>query len=496
MNTDYPLISVIIPVYNMEQHLGETLDSVLSSDYPTFEVVIMDDGSTDSSFKIAQEYALKDKRVKVYTQTNASACSARNHAISLAKGEYILPVDSDNTITPQFISNAVKVIISDPDIKVVCPRADFFGDRTGEWKLPPFSLNLIAHRNIMDTCAMYRKADWARVGGYCEDIIAREDWEFWISILKDGGKVVKLPEISLHYRVRKNSKRVSDRSMKRHVIDTLNRRHPEFFERELGGPLRYQRTWSRLINRFHRFFNPRSVTVNEKYGNLADFVKVMPTLFKNNYGKIIYKGRNELREMNLNGVDLVVKSYRIPNIVNRIAYGIFRSSKAERSYHYASLLRDNGIGSPEPVAYYTERKGLLFTHSYFISLKSECQYTYMDLIKHDIPNAEKIVKAIAHVAAKMHEKGYLHKDFSRGNILFKEEKDNVLVEIIDLNRIRFRKIGIEEGCKNFERLPATPQIHRWLAQEYALVRDFDPDKCYELITSYRNAQPDANPFNK
>lgn len=491
MAQENPLVSVVIPVYNMEQFLGETLDSVLASEYNALEVIIMDDGSKDNSYKIAQEYAARDSRVKAYTQSNAGACAARNHAISLAQGEFILPVDSDNTITPQFISDAVKIISSDSKIKAVCPRADFFGDRTGEWKLPQFSLNLIAHRNIMDTCAMYRKADWARVGGYCTEIIAREDWEFWISILKDGGKVVKLPDIALHYRVRKNSKRVSDRQLKRHVVDTLNRRHPEFFERELGGPLHYNRSWSRFFNKINRFFNPRKVVVNEKYINLAGYIKVMPQLFENDYGKIIYKGRNELREMNINGIDIVVKSYKVPNIINRIAYGLLRSSKAERSYKYAHMLQTNKINTPTPVAFYTERKGLLFTRSYFASLKSECPYTYMDLIKQDIPNAENIIKAIARTAAQMHEKGYLHKDFSRGNILFKDNGDNILVEIIDLNRIRFREIGIEEGCKNFERLPATPQIHSILAQEYASARGFDNKKCHELITSYRNAQPDA-----
>ena len=106
--------------------------------------------------------------------------------------------------------------------------------------------------------SLYRRSDWERIGGYCEDIIAREDWEFWIAMLKDGGRVVRLPEVGLYYRVRPQSKRVSDRALKHHVIDTLNRRHPEFFERELGGPLRYRRSWSRVINFFSK------VVVDEK----------------------------------------------------------------------------------------------------------------------------------------------------------------------------------------------------------------------------------------
>ena len=133
-------------------------------------------------------------------------------------------------------------------------RAEFFGDRTGEWKLQDFDINLLARKNFIPITAVYRKIEWEKAGGYCEEIIAREDWEFWISVLKNGGKVVKLPQVLLFYRFRQNSKRVSDRKLKHHVIDTLNKRHPEFFERYLGGPLRYNRSWSRVINRLTRWF--------------------------------------------------------------------------------------------------------------------------------------------------------------------------------------------------------------------------------------------------
>ena len=201
-----PMVSVVIPVYNMETFLAETLESVLSSVYPSFEVIVMDDGSKDNSLAVARSFAEKDSRVKVFTQKNAGACAARNNAISKANGIYILPVDADNLVEPTFIGDAAAILKDNPEVKVVAPRSDFFGARSGEWKLPPFSLELIARKNIMDTCAMYRKSDWERIGGYCEEIIAREDWEFWISMLKDGGEVRKLPYIALHYRVREGSK--------------------------------------------------------------------------------------------------------------------------------------------------------------------------------------------------------------------------------------------------------------------------------------------------
>lgn len=483
-----PLVSVVVPVYNMEAFLPETLDSILASDYPNFEVVVVDDGSKDASYRIACDYAKKDQRVRAYTQPNGGACAARNQAVRLAKGEFILPVDADNLIEPGLIADSVKEILKDPSVKVVAPRADFFGERTGEWKLPPFSLHLLARKNIMDTCALYRKVEWERAGGYCESIIAREDWEFWIAVLKDGGKVVRLPEIGLHYRIRNVSKRVTDRSLKRHVVKTLNARHPEFFERELGGPLRYRRSWSVLLNRICRLFHPRKVYVDAGFCTLTSYVKALPALFKYDSGTVIYKGRNELREMDWYGTKVVIKSFRVPNLINRIAYGVFRSSKAQRSFEYAEMLRREGIGSPAPVAYYTERNGLLFTRSYYVSLKSECPYSYVNLMRGDFPGQEEILRAIARTTAALHEKGYLHKDYSRGNILFRHTDKGVEVEIIDLNRIRFRTVNMEEGCRNFERLPGTPEMFAILADEYAKARGFDANECLKLILKYNNAQ--------
>lgn len=483
-----PLVSVVVPVYNMECFLPETLDSVLASTYPNMEVVIVDDGSKDASYRIACEYAARDKRVRAYTQPNGGACAARNQAIRLSEGEFILPVDADNLIEPNLIADAVAEMQKDSSVKVVAPRADFFGERTGEWKLPSFSLHLLARKNIMDTCALYRKAEWERTGGYCEDIVAREDWEFWIAVLKDGGKVVRLPEIGLHYRIRNTSKRVTDRTLKRHVVETLNRRHPEFFERELGGPLHYRRSWSVLLNRMYRLFHPRKVFVGSNYRELAVYAKTLPALFRLDKGEVIYKGRNELRKMDWNGTEVVVKSFRVPNLINRIAYGVFRSSKAQRSFEYAEMLRREGIGSPAPVAYYTERNGLLFTRSYYACLKSECPYSYVNLMRGDFPGQEDILRAIARTTAALHERGYLHKDYSRGNILFRRTDKGVEVEIIDLNRIRFRKVGMEEGCRNFERLPGTPEMFAILADEYAKARGFDAKECLNLILKYNNAQ--------
>ena len=243
-----PLVSVIMPAYNASEWLEEALMSVMASDYRPLEVIVIDDGSKDDTLTKAQNFAKKHEEVVVYSQPNSGASAARNNAIRRSHGTYILPVDADNIIDPRYILEAVEVLEQHPEVKVVSCRADFFGDRTGEWKFPPFSKRLLARKNMIDTCAMYRRADYDLTTGYMENCVAREDWDFWLSIFEHGGEFVRLPEIRLHYRVRAGSKRVTDRLLKRQVVDAVNMRHPEYMR---GGSLH-----SRLFlpaGRFHSY---------------------------------------------------------------------------------------------------------------------------------------------------------------------------------------------------------------------------------------------------
>lgn len=93
-------ISVIIPVYNVEKYLGECLGSVAGQTFTDYELILVDDGSTDSSPAIMQRYALSDVRIHIVSQSNKGVSAARNYGLSVAQGDYILFVDSDDTILP------------------------------------------------------------------------------------------------------------------------------------------------------------------------------------------------------------------------------------------------------------------------------------------------------------------------------------------------------------------------------------------------------------
>ena len=249
-------VSVIIPCYNQSHFLHETIESVLKSDYPSYEIIIVNDGSTDSTNQIGSRLADQYSRITYISQNNAGPSVARNNGIKRAKGKYILPLDGDDLISPDYISSAVKTLENGPEVKVVYCRAEKFGAKKGPWNLKPFSLSRLALDNMIFVSGVYRKSDWEAIGGYAEEMTwGYEDWEFWISMLKNGGKVVQLPLIGFYYRTSSTSRRKSvKREGKRKTIDFLNKKHKDFFYRELDGPLRSSRTHSKNINRFMRIF--------------------------------------------------------------------------------------------------------------------------------------------------------------------------------------------------------------------------------------------------
>ena len=251
---NHPLVSVIIPSYNHAQYLEESVSSVIKSEYPSLEIIIVNDGSTDDTSTVAKKIVAESKVVQYLEQKNQGVETARNTGIKASSGKYILPLDGDDLISKNYIKKAVEVLEKRPEVKVVyCQGVKF--DEHGEkpWKLKPFSINALARDNMIFVSGIYRKADWEKIGGYAEDFkLGRADWEFWINMLKDGGEVVQLPFVGFYYRLTGGSnslrKRTSNDEAKRKRIAYLNKKYPNFFERELNGPLRFQRTWSKPYN--------------------------------------------------------------------------------------------------------------------------------------------------------------------------------------------------------------------------------------------------------
>jgi len=252
------LISIIVPCYNQGIYLKETIHSALASSYRPLEILIINDGSTDNSLELAQELEAQHPEVRVLDQANAGVTKARNVGIAAAQGEYLLPLDGDDLISASYIEQGLAILSTRPKVKVVYCQAEKFSDSGRKpWKLKPFSLQQLAKDNMIFVSALFRKADALAAGGFSEDMkLGREDWEFWIKVLKNGGEVVQLPEVGFFYRLTPTSKRkkTGGTAFKKARIAYLNAKHADFFERELNGPLRIQRTWSKPYNTLLKLF--------------------------------------------------------------------------------------------------------------------------------------------------------------------------------------------------------------------------------------------------
>ena len=123
-----PLITVIIPVYNVEKYLPECLDSVLAQTYQNLEIIVVNDGSTDSSGEICEYYAKKDSRIRLIVQKNAGLSAARNAALDVAQGEYIICVDSDDYVTEDYIFYLYNLLKKSNADLSICLAQEFFND--------------------------------------------------------------------------------------------------------------------------------------------------------------------------------------------------------------------------------------------------------------------------------------------------------------------------------------------------------------------------------
>ena len=194
------LVSIIVPCYNQGKYLHECIESILASTYKNIEIIVVNDGSTDSQ-TLDVLANLKYEKTIVVNQENKGLPSARNAGISYAKGKYILPVDADDMIMPAFIEKAVNVLDENKCIGIVGGLTEFFGEKSGLFDLPKFDKRRFMLSNCLVCSHMFRKEDWKRVGGYNSNMnLGLEDWDFWLSLLEINRDVYQFDEVFFRYR--------------------------------------------------------------------------------------------------------------------------------------------------------------------------------------------------------------------------------------------------------------------------------------------------------
>lgn len=225
-----PAVSVIIPCYNQGKFLHEAIESVRSQTFEDLEIIIVDDGSDDQQTAKVCE-ALEGPGIRVVRTSNQGLAAARNNGIAEAKGQYILPLDADDKIAPDYLSEAVEVLESDNQIGIVYCRAGLFGAVEGDWSLPEFSLEEMLKDNIIFCTALFRKEDWMITGGYDPGMVhGWEDYEFWLSLIGRGRKVRRLEGKYFFYRVSPDSMvRSKEKAQKIEMFKRIFQRHQKLF---------------------------------------------------------------------------------------------------------------------------------------------------------------------------------------------------------------------------------------------------------------------------
>nr|WP_315223136.1 glycosyltransferase family A protein [uncultured Flavobacterium sp.] len=231
------LVSIIVPCYNQAQYLSDALHSVLEQTYTNWECIIVDDGSPDNTVEIAKKWIDQDDRFKYIFKENGGLSSARNAGITQSKGQFILPLDADDRIGKNYLEFAVEAFQQDSTLKVVYCKAQKFGSETGEWYLRPFSLENLAKFNMIFCSAFFKKTDWELIGGYDSNMKhGLEDWEFWTSLLKNGGNVKQMDFIGFYYRVKSGS--MLDNlsiALEKEMLNYMSIKHAAFYVEYLGS---------------------------------------------------------------------------------------------------------------------------------------------------------------------------------------------------------------------------------------------------------------------
>jgi glycosyltransferase involved in cell wall biosynthesis len=207
MNVDMNrTVSIIVPCFNDGQYLREAVQSAEKCQKKdACEIIIVNDGSSDGmTLEILRD--MEREGHQVIHQANRGLSAARNIGIKAAGGAYILPLDSDNKIRPDYISEGIRVLEGNPRVGVVYGDCQFFGEKTGINRVPQFSLARLIQGNFIDACAIYRRLVWEEVGGYDQNmLLGWEDWEFWLRIALKNWGFCHIDAILFDYRVRENS---------------------------------------------------------------------------------------------------------------------------------------------------------------------------------------------------------------------------------------------------------------------------------------------------
>jgi len=202
-----PTVSIVVPCFNQQTFIAETLESVLAQSYSDWECIVVNDGSTDGSDAIIQQYAHADRRFRPLLKANGGVAAARNFGFAQARGSLFVPLDGDDKLHPDFLRRVVERFEAEPDTVLVHTGTQRFGDNRKAWSLPAYSYEKLLWQNMIVNTAMYRRDAFLATSGYAPEMVfGFEDWEFYVRLLGPASKVQYIDAPLHFYRIKKTSR--------------------------------------------------------------------------------------------------------------------------------------------------------------------------------------------------------------------------------------------------------------------------------------------------
>jgi glycosyltransferase involved in cell wall biosynthesis len=235
-----PLITIVVPNYNQATFLTECLISIKNQTYKEWQCIIYDDGSTDTSVELIRRIIQNDSRfMLIAAQKNKGLSTARNIGIIQAKSRWILPLDSDDFISPNFLEEGSRAIRQNSQLRLVVPSTQMFGTENRLIKTTRLTDEDILVNLVLPHCCIYRKEDFEMIGGYDPRLVfSFEDTEFWISLWYECGlsneNVAFITTITFFYRRRNDAKSLvtlRDEFKMKYTRQVVLQKHRAIFER-------------------------------------------------------------------------------------------------------------------------------------------------------------------------------------------------------------------------------------------------------------------------
>jgi len=222
--------------------------------------------------------------------------------------------------------------------------------------------------------------------------------------------------------------------------------------------------------------------LNPSYAKLKPLIENIEKYFQESTD-VLHNERNEIRVVSFQDSKYVIKAFKIPNIINQFVYRYARPSKAKRSYLYSLKLGSDL--SPEAIAYIEEHKKGLLSRSYYISKHFDYDFEIRALLYDDtFENRTQILEEFAIFTHQLHEIGVLHRDYSPGNILIKKQGNHYQFNIIDVNRMEFKVLSMDDRLSNFVRLSIDDATMKTILYQYAACIQQDPEDAFATAKAF------------